>query len=69
MFGGRVRHQRLQQGMSQEALGFAAGLHPTYVSGVERGVRNISLRNIVALAAALKVNPADLVDGLKPDRA
>jgi transcriptional regulator with XRE-family HTH domain len=55
--------------MSQEALGFAAGLHPTYVSGVERGVRNISLRNIVALASALRVNPGDLLDGLKPDRS
>jgi transcriptional regulator with XRE-family HTH domain len=67
-FGGRVRAVRLHQGMSQEALGFEAGVHPTYVSGVERGLRNISLRNIVAIAAALDVNPAELVTDLKPDR-
>jgi transcriptional regulator with XRE-family HTH domain len=56
-------------GLSQEGLGFASGLHPTYISGVERGVRNVSLRNVVGLAAALDVDVAELTGGLKPDRA
>ena len=67
-FGGRVRARRLELGLSQEALGFDAGLHPTYVSGVERGVRNLGLRNMLAIAAALEVDPAELLRGLRPDR-
>jgi transcriptional regulator with XRE-family HTH domain len=47
--------------MSQAELAFAAGLHPTYVSGVERGKRNLSLVNIHALARALDVPPSALV--------
>ena len=64
-FGGRVRARRLERGLSQERLGFSSGLHPTYISGVERGVRNLSLRNIVALVSALKIDPGELVRGLR----
>jgi len=67
-FGARVRSFRLERGLSQEQLGFKAGLHPTYISGIERGVRNVGLRNIVELAAALGVDPGGLVKGLRPDR-
>ncbi len=63
-FGQCVRARRLKNGMSQEQLGFSAGLHPTYISGVERGVRNIGLRNLLALAKALEIDPATLVRGL-----
>ena len=65
-FGERVRARRLELGMSQEALGEVAGLHRTYVSSLERGHRNVALINIVRLAAALDVDPADLVGGIKP---
>lgn len=41
-------------------------MHFTYVSSVERGERNISLENIVRLAAALDVDPSALVKGLAP---
>jgi transcriptional regulator with XRE-family HTH domain len=44
------------------ALANAAGLHPTYVSDVERGVRNISLVNIRAIARSLGARPGDLFD-------
>lgn len=64
-FGQRVRARRLEAGMSQERLAQRAGLHMTYVSSVERGERNISLVNIVKLAAALHADPADLVMGLR----
>ena len=46
--------------MTQAQLAYAAGLHPTYVSGIERGLRNVALVNIVALADALHVGPAEL---------
>lgn len=43
VFGTNVRRLRLEKGMSQEEFGFAAGIDRTYVSGVERGLRNPSL--------------------------
>lgn len=63
-FGRRVRAQREHLGLSQEALADIAGLHWTFVGQVERGQRNLSLHNILKLAAALDVNPGSLVDGL-----
>ncbi|MHB1613850.1 MAG: helix-turn-helix domain-containing protein [Actinomycetes bacterium] len=65
-FGERLRALRRDRGWSLERLAEAAGLHWTYVGSVERGERNISLLNIVRLAAALGVDPSDLLVGLKP---
>lgn len=59
-FGDRVRSLRTRLGLSQEALAAKAGIHRTYIGGVERGERNISLKNIIRLAAALDVHPRDL---------
>ncbi len=59
-FGESVRAARLAAGMSQEALAEQAGLHRTYVGGVERGERNVSLVNITALARGLSVPPSAL---------
>jgi transcriptional regulator with XRE-family HTH domain len=59
-----VRKLRLQRGISQEKLAELADLHRNYVGGVERGERNIALLNIVALARALRVKPAKLLDPL-----
>lgn len=60
-FGQRIRELRLKRDLSQENLAEVAGLHRTYVGSVERGERNVSLDNIVRLAAALEVPPADLL--------
>jgi len=62
-FGDRVRALRERLGLSQEALAAKAGIHRTYMGGVERGERNISLKNIIRVAAALGVLPADLFHG------
>jgi ribosome-binding protein aMBF1 (putative translation factor) len=64
-FGGRVRERRLALGWSQERLAETVGLHWTYVGSVERGERNVSLLNICRLAAALGLDPADLVRGIR----
>ena len=61
-FGRCIRSLREQAGLSQEALAAKAGIHRTYMGGVERGERNISLKNIVRLAAALGVHPRELFD-------
>lgn len=55
-FGQRVRELRARSGMSQEILAYRAELDRTYLSGVERGERNVSLVNIVKIAAALSVS-------------
>ena len=64
-FGERVRAARVAKGLSQEALAEAAGLHRTYVGSAERGLRNVSLHNILRLARALGVAPGELLDGLE----
>lgn len=58
-----MRALRLSQGLSQEDLAELAGMHRTYLSSVERGQRNVSLDNIIAIARALKVEPALLFEG------
>lgn len=60
VFGERVRSLRLERGLSQERLAELAGVHRTYLSSLELGQRNIGLDNILALAAALGVPPAEL---------
>jgi transcriptional regulator with XRE-family HTH domain len=57
-FGIRMKAIREARGYSQERLAELAHLHRTYVGGVERGERNVSLVNIWRLADALDVNPS-----------
>jgi transcriptional regulator with XRE-family HTH domain len=59
-FGQRVRELRLKAGFSQEAFADNCGLDRTYIGGVERGERNISLLNIEKISRALGVSPKDL---------
>jgi transcriptional regulator with XRE-family HTH domain len=53
-FGRAIRRIRQQQGLSQEEAAERCRLHRTYYSGIERGVRNISLVNIEKIAKGLK---------------
>lgn len=62
LFGKRVRQLRLDSGLSQEQLANKAELDRSYVGGVERGERNISLENICKLAVALEMSPSRLLE-------
>jgi transcriptional regulator with XRE-family HTH domain len=62
-FGRAIRAIRDRRGVSQESLALQCGLDRTYISGIERGTRNPSLTNILKLAVALDVPPAELFAG------
>lgn len=62
-FGQRLRVIRNTKGWSQEHLAAVVGLDRSYVGGVERGERNISIENICKLAEALEVSPPALFEG------
>lgn len=59
-FGDRIRELRKAVQISQEELAYKAGIHRTYLGGIERGERNPSLRNINAIAVALNVSLEEL---------
>ena len=61
LVGRNVRHYRKAAGISQEELAHRARLDRTYVSGVERGVRNPTVLVLQDLAGALGVGPAELL--------
>ncbi len=60
--GQTIRVRRETLGLTQEQLAEKAGLHWTFISGVERGVRNISIMKLHSIALALGVSLRDLVD-------
>jgi transcriptional regulator with XRE-family HTH domain len=63
-FGKRVRERRVAIGLSQEKFAAKCGLDRTYISGIERGQRNVSLRNIQTIAKALDTSISELTQGL-----
>ena len=63
-FGRAVRSRREKLGVSQEEFADMCGLDRTYVGGVERGERNLSLINIEKIAQTFKVSLSDLFRGV-----
>lgn len=61
-FGAHLKRLRLQSGLSQEAFADKCGLDRTYVSGIERGIRNPTLEVISVLSKGLNVNIKELFD-------
>lgn len=61
LFGNKVRAMRKERGWSQEELADASELDRTYIGGIERGERNVSIMNIAKIAQALGVTAASLI--------
>ena len=66
LIGDNVREIRQQHGWSQEDLAHESGLHRTYISGIERGVRKPTATVIERLAITLSVRPAALFGNWQP---
>jgi len=60
-FGVAVRRRRIAAGLSQETLAEKADLHPTYMSMVERGVRNPTIEVAARISRALRMGLPDLI--------
>jgi transcriptional regulator with XRE-family HTH domain len=60
LFGLRIKQLRLARDISQEELGALSNLDRTYISGIERGKRNVGLKNILQIAKALNVSASEL---------
>ena len=60
--GKRIRHLRTAREWSQEYLADQAGMHRTYMWGIERGIRNPSIRHVVRIADALGISVKSLFD-------
>ena len=61
LFGRILQELRTERGLSQENLGFESNYHRTYISQLERGQKNPSLRAIFRLAKALGVKPSEMI--------
>ncbi len=61
-FGSRLREIRHKKGLSQEELAELAGIDRTYVGGVERGERNLSILSVKRFSDALGINVSNLFD-------
>jgi transcriptional regulator with XRE-family HTH domain len=68
ILGQRIRDIRKQRGLSQEQLGELAGFHFSYIGGIERAEKNISVLNLEKISSALQVNIYDLFSYGKHNR-
>lgn len=63
--GQNVRQTRETKHLTQEKLAEFAGLDPTYISGIERGLRNPGIKNVAKIAKALGITTSELCKGVE----
>ena len=66
---GVVRRRREQLHLSQEQLALRSGLHRTYISDIERGARNLSIKNLHRLAESLEMRASQLIQCVEESNA
>jgi len=65
-FGANLRRLRQSRGLSQEAFADAVGVHRTYMGGVERGERNLTLKSLESICQRIDVDPVKMLGRLEP---
>ena len=66
--GRNLRNLRKAKGLSQEAFADALDIHRTYMGGLERGERNVTLKTVERIASALGIDPAQLLLAAAPEQ-
>ena len=61
-FGNKLRSERLKLGLSQEKFAELTGLHRTYIGMIERGEKNITIKNIKKISLSLNMTISELFD-------
>lgn len=61
ILGRNLRRHREALGLSQEAFADELGVHRTYMGGIERGERNLTLKSVERLAATISIDPIELL--------
>jgi transcriptional regulator with XRE-family HTH domain len=69
VLGANIRLIRQERGLSQETFADLLGLHRTYIGGLERGERNVSLRSLERYAHSLRVDPLQLLTPVEEARS
>jgi transcriptional regulator with XRE-family HTH domain len=64
LLGTRIRELRKARSLSQEAFAAECGLDRTYLGGIERGERNVAIRNLALIARTLGISMSELLSGL-----
>ena len=64
-FGLAIQKRRREMGISQEEAASRAGVHRTYFADIERGVRNVGIKNVVAIARGLDISPSELLKKIR----
>ena len=65
VLGKRIRDLRSKAGFSQESFADHCGLHRTYMGGVERGERNLTIQSVMTIAKGLEVSMSELLAGIE----
>lgn len=63
--GRLIRQERAKANLSQEKLGLEAGLDRSYIGGIERGERNMSMKILFKISKAMDVKPANLLEEIE----
>ena len=67
VLGSRVREYRLKKGFSQEAFADHCGIHRTYMGGIERGERNLTIQTVFTLAKGLGMTLSELLSSVEKE--
>ena len=65
ILGSRIRELRLKKGFSQESFADHCGLHRTYMGGIERGERNLTVQTVLTVARGLGLTMSELFSGIE----